>query len=244
MGEAADGRTWQLGGVRFTPQISLLVDIFIQETGAELVEADIASCWGQLLEEVPHQKDEGSFAEVICLDELAQHVPTRKAWDELIFLPPPAEPHAPHQSGHLGYIMGCTVDLGSALPPLWFCISGPNGEFICIAWGLLFKGSMLTYDPATNEAKWVPMQGTTSDLLLVEEASAQELSNIVIQDPPEDAPRMDCFRECREEHGAETPTDTFGMDAALHKESMEQVPQSDLGEEGSESSREPHMTTP
>ena len=94
MGEAADGRMWWPSGVCFIPQISLLVDVFIQETGAELVEADIASCWGQPLEEVPSQKDEGPFTEVIsCLDELAQHVPTRKAWDELIFLPPPSEPH-------------------------------------------------------------------------------------------------------------------------------------------------------
>ena len=46
MGEATVGRMWQPSGVHFTPQISLLVDVFIQETGVELVEADIASCWG------------------------------------------------------------------------------------------------------------------------------------------------------------------------------------------------------
>ena len=240
MGEATDGRMWWPSGVCFTPQISLLVDVFIQETGAELVEADIASCWGQLLEEVPCQKDEGTLAEVIsCLDELAQHMPIRKTSDEFVFLPSPAEPHAPHQSRHLGYIMGHSVDLGSALPSLQFHVSGPNGEFICIAWGLLFEGSVLTYDPTTNGAEWVPMQGTTSNLSSVEEASTQELSNIVIQDPPEDAPRIDSFRECREKHSAEAPTDTFCMDAALHEEeSMEQAAQSDLGDEGSESSKE------
>ena len=154
MGEATDRRMWQPSGVHFTLQISLLVDVFIQETGVELVEADIASCCGQLLEEVLHQKDEGPFKEMIShIDELAQHMPTRKAWDELVFPPPPAEPCAPCQSGHLGYIMGHTVHLGSALPPLRFHISSPNGEFICIAWGLLFEGSMLTYDATTNGAK-------------------------------------------------------------------------------------------
>ena len=97
---------------------------------------------------------------------------------------------------------------------------------------------MLAYDPATNGAEWVPVQGTASNLSPVEEASAWELSNIVIQDPPEDAPRMDHFREHREGYNAEAPTDTFHMDAALHKEeSMEQAPQSDLEEEGSKSSR-------
>ena len=57
MGEATDGRMLWPSGVHFTPQISLLVDVFIQETGAKLIEADIASCWGQPVEEVPCQKD-------------------------------------------------------------------------------------------------------------------------------------------------------------------------------------------
>ena len=131
-----------------------------------------------------------------------------------------------------GYIMGHTMDLGSTLPPLQICISGSNGEFICIVWGLLFEG-------------------TASDLSPVEEVSTWELSNIVIQNPPEDAPRMDCLRKHRKECGAEVPADTFRVDAALHKEeSMEWAPQSDLGEKGSESSRVrllqelPHTTTP
>ena len=34
MDEAADGRMWQPSGVHFTLQISLLVDVFVQETGA------------------------------------------------------------------------------------------------------------------------------------------------------------------------------------------------------------------
>ena len=108
---------------------------------------------------------------------------------------------------------------------------------------------MLTYDPATNGAEWVPTGGgrTASDLLLVEEVSAWELSNIVIQDPPEYAPRMDCFGEHREGCSAKTPTDTFCVDAALCKEeSMEQAPHFDLGGEGSESSKEsdPSESTP
>ena len=160
MGEATDRRTWWPSGVHFTQQISLLVDVFIQETGAELVEADIVSCWGQPLEEVLCQKNEGPFMKVIShLDVLAWCVPARKAWDELIFLPPPAEPHALHQSEHLGYIMGCTMDLGSTPPPLQFCISDLNSEFICVAWGLLFEGSVLAYDPTTNGPSGSPCGG-------------------------------------------------------------------------------------
>ena len=59
MGEATDGRMWWPSGVHLTLQISLLVDVFIQETGAELVEADIASCLGQLLERSHARKMRG-----------------------------------------------------------------------------------------------------------------------------------------------------------------------------------------
>ena len=43
-------------GMHFTLQISLLVNTFVDEMGAELIELDITSCWGQLLEEVLLQR--------------------------------------------------------------------------------------------------------------------------------------------------------------------------------------------
>ena len=81
--------------------------------------------------------------------------------------------------------MGHTMDLGSCLPPLQFHVTGPDSEFICVVRGLL-KGSVLASDPAGNGARWVPMRGTISDLLPAEDASAWELNNITILDPPED----------------------------------------------------------
>ena len=39
---------------------------------------------------------------------------------------------------------------------------------------------MLAYNPTTNRAQWIPVWGSASDLLLVEEASPWELSNIVL----------------------------------------------------------------
>ena len=115
----ADGRTWRPNRVWFTPQISQLVNAFTDETRAELVEAEVVLCWNEQPWKVHHQRDEGIFVEVIShLDQLAKCLPTRQAWDELVFLPPPAEPHTPHWSGHLGYIRGHVVDLGWALPSL------------------------------------------------------------------------------------------------------------------------------
>ena len=70
-GEVTEWRTWCPSGVHFTLQISLLVDTFIEETGVELIELDITSCWGQPLEKVQRQKDDGPFVDVIYLDELA-----------------------------------------------------------------------------------------------------------------------------------------------------------------------------
>ena len=117
VGEAVDGRTWRPNGVRFTPQVSQMVDAFIDGTRAELVEAKVIFCWNEPLWEVPCQRDEGVFPEVIShLDQLAKCLPTRQDWDELVFPPPPAEPHMPCRSGHLGYIRGCVVDLGWVLP--------------------------------------------------------------------------------------------------------------------------------
>ena len=62
---------------------------------------------------------------------------------------------------------------------------------------------MLAYDPTTNRVEWIPMQGSTSDLLLAEEASTQELNNIVSHDPSEVPQRIDCFGEQRDDSGME-----------------------------------------
>ena len=79
VGEAVEGRMWCPMGMHFTLQVSPLVDAFIEETGAELTELRIASCWGQPTMEVLLQKQDGPFTDVITyLDDLAQHMPTPK----------------------------------------------------------------------------------------------------------------------------------------------------------------------
>ena len=73
------------------------------------------------------------------------------------------------------------------LPTAWFCISQPTGEFVCMARGLLFEGSILASDPTSNEAEWIPVWGTAEDLSQAEEASARELSNMVLLDSADEA---------------------------------------------------------
>ena len=185
MGEAVEGRTWCPIGMHFIPQVSLLVDTFIKEMGAELTELRIASCWGQPAAEVLLQKQDGPFTDVIAyLDDLVQCVLTQKVWDELVFPAPLTEPSMPHKSNHLGYILGCMVDLGGALPPLRFRMTEPSSKFVGVAHGLLFEGNILAYDPASNGMEWVPVRETVNDLSPVEDSSAQELSNITLPDSP------------------------------------------------------------
>ena len=167
MGEATVGRTWCPMGMHLTPQVSPLVDAFIEETGAEFTELSIAACWGQLAMEVPLQKQDGPFTDVIAfLEGLACHVQSQKAWDELVFLAPLAEASIPCRSTHLSYILDCTVDFGGTLPPLRFHMTEPSGKLMGVACRLLFKGNVLTYDPASNGVEWVLVWGTVNNLFL------------------------------------------------------------------------------
>ena len=90
----------------------------------------------------------------------------------------------------------------------------------------MFKGSVLTYDPATNGAEWISVRVTINDLSPAEDASAQELSNITIPDSPKDAPRIDHFEEHWQEHVAEAPAEEFctGINPGKGEEVMEQAP--------------------
>ena len=176
----------------------MLVDTFLEATGAKVVKADVACCWSRPPQTIPWQRDEGAFTDVISHPHnLAQCLPTRKAWDELVCLPPSAAPRTPCHSGHLGYIQGQVVELGSVLPSTWFHISQPNGDFVCMARGLLFEGNVLAYDPTRNEVEWILMLGVADDLSQAEEASARELSNMVPLDSCEEAQRLDQFGEQR-----------------------------------------------
>ena len=51
----------------------------------------------------------------------------------------------------------------------------------------MFEGSILAYNPAKNEAEWVPAHGLTNDLTWAEERSAVALANYVPHIPEEAA---------------------------------------------------------
>ena len=51
--------------------------------------------------------------------------------------------------------------------------------YLCTARALVFKGSILTYNPALNEAKWIPPRGLANNLSWAEERSAVALANYI-----------------------------------------------------------------
>ena len=110
------------------------------------------------------------------------------------------------------------VDLGGALLPLRFHVTEPSGKFVGVACGLLFEGNILTYDPASNGMEWVLVQGTVNKLSPVEDASAQELSNITLPDSPKDIPWMDQFGEHHQEPAPVPPAAALHAGAAHHAE--------------------------
>ena len=98
-GEAVEGRWWRPECKGFAPKISPLVEAFIEVTGTHDAENCTVDCWSEPPENVPCQRDEGTYTNVISyLHILAMCQPSRKAWDKLVW-PPQCPPlHACHPS--------------------------------------------------------------------------------------------------------------------------------------------------
>ena len=57
--------------------------------------------------------------------------------------------------------------------------------YLCVAQALIFEGSVLAYNPARDEAEWIPTCGVANDLSWVEERSVVALVNFVPHIPQE-----------------------------------------------------------
>ena len=170
------------------------------------------------------------------LDELATCQPSRKSWDELVWPPQSAVPVSPCERVSVDYLQGHIMELGPKMPPMQFHASHPSGAFICFTRGLVFEGSVLTYDPTTNQAEWVPMRGMAADLLLVEERLALALGNLVLRDEDEAEERIDSFGERRDTGGAmgggakEDPSHEAPCIEAPHNDEMEEMDEESRGQ--------------
>ena len=119
------------------------------------------------------------------MDELAVRVPSLDTWGQLVWLPAAAIPWALREAELYGYCRGQVVNLGLVMLVAQFRVTDEAGTYLCIARALAFEGSVLAYNPAKNEAEWVPVRGIANDLTWAKERSAVALANYVLRIPDE-----------------------------------------------------------
>ena len=78
-----------------------------------------------------------------------------------------------------GYCHGQAVDLRPVMLAAQLRVTDEAETYLCAARALVFKGSILAYNPIRDEAEWVPACGFTNDLTWAEERSAVALANYV-----------------------------------------------------------------
>ena len=120
-----------------------------------------------------------------------------KRWDELVWPLPLSSPPTPKWNEPHCFIQRQTVELGPTMPPVQFWVSSPISKFICFTQRLIFEGAVLTYDPVSNGAEWIPVRGITQDLSRAE-MSALTLYNMVLHSPDTESERLNRFGESRD----------------------------------------------
>ena len=181
MGEAAHRQIWEWP-MREALEVktSLLMHAFWQETGTDLTVASLKLCWEPPLRAIYCQRENSPTAHVITfLDELAVWVPSLDASDQLVWPPAASVLCALTEAELYGYCCSQVVDLGPMMPAAQFWVMDERRAYLCIVRALVFEGSVLAYNPAMNEAEWVPVRGLTNDLIWAEERSAVVLANYV-----------------------------------------------------------------
>ena len=128
---------------------------------------------------------------ITFLDDVAVRVPTLDAWDQFVWPPSAAMPWTTMEVEQYGYRCGHAIDLNQVMPVMQFRVTDEEGTYLCVVRALVFEGSILAYNPARDEAEWVPTRGVTNDLSWVEERSAVALANYVPCIPQE----ADCIAE-------------------------------------------------
>ena len=143
-------------------------------------------CWEPTPRGIFRKREEGPVAHVITfMDELAIWVPSLDAWDQFVWLLAAAMLRTLTEAEPYGYCHSQVVDLGPVMLVVQFRVTDEAGTYLCTAWALVFKGSILAYNSTKDEAEWVPRRGLTNDLTWAEERSAVALANYVPRVPEE-----------------------------------------------------------
>ena len=125
------------------------------------------------------RRERGTVSHAITfLDDMVVHTPMLDAWDQFVWLLIVAIPCSAMQAEQYGYCHRNAVDLGAVMPATEFRVTDEEGTYLCVAHGLVFKGSILAYNPARDEVEWVPAHGVANDLSWAEERMAVALANL------------------------------------------------------------------
>ena len=154
VGEAAHRRKWEARREALEIKASLLVRAFWHKTDVDLTMVSVKHCWEPAPRTLHHQRENGSTAHVITyLNELIVCVPTLEAWDQMVWPTTAAILFVPTKAESYSYCWGQVVDLSPVMPGAQFCVTEERGTYLCTTRALVFKGSILTYNPALNEAE-------------------------------------------------------------------------------------------
>ena len=140
VGKVARGRKWEWPWREaLEVKSSPLVCAFWHETGTDLMVASIKLCWEPAPRALYCQRENGPTTHVISyLDELAVHVPSLDAWDQMVWPTVVAIPHALTEAELYGYCWGQVVDLGPMLPAAQFRVTEEAGAYLCTVRALVF----------------------------------------------------------------------------------------------------------
>ena len=142
--------------------------------------ASVKLCWEPSTRALYQQRDNGPTAHIISyLDNLAVRIPTLEAWDQMVWPTTVAIPCTLTEAESYGHCRGQAMDLGPVMLAVQFWVTEEGGANLCTVRALVFKGSILAYNLALNEAEWVPVRGLANDLSWAEERSAMALANYV-----------------------------------------------------------------
>ena len=194
--EAIHGWHWQWPkGKVWEVAVSPLVRVFWDEAGIEPTASCTRLCWESPLRGVLRRRRERGaiLYDITFLDDVAVCIPMLDAWDQFIWPPSAAVPQAAMLVEQYGYCRRNAIDLGVVMPTMEFRVTDEVGAYLGVARTLIFKGSVLVYDPTRDEVEWVPTHGVTNDLSWAEERMAVALANFVPCTPQE----VDCIMELR-----------------------------------------------
>ena len=187
--KVAHGRKWEwLRREALEIKASSLVCAFWHETDIDLMMASVKLCWEPTPRALYHQRDNSPSTHVISyLNELAARVPILEASDQMVWPTMAAILCTLTETELYGYCQGQVVDFSPMMLAAQFQVMEEGGAYLCTARALVFEGSILTYNPALNEAEWVPACSLANDLSWAEERSVMALANHVPCAPAEAA---------------------------------------------------------